>query len=298
MRPDRVLVTGVAAVLLAATSCSHQPDVHTAPAAVSGEPSTDVYLYRLGRSLLPRERLTNITNRRGYDNQPSWDGGALLYTAQVNGQTDIYRYRSGTTTAVTQTPESEYSASVTPDGRAVSVVRVERDSTQRLWRFPEAGGAPSIVLDSIKPVGYYAWLDSTTLALYVLGTPNTLRIADTRTGKARVSTTAIGRSLQRVPRSRSASFVQREGNAWVLRTVDPRTFRIDSVALLPDSAEYVTWRSERVVYTAGGSRIYRMDLPARRWNLVADLGLRGIRHISRIAISPDGSTLALVADDQ
>ena len=100
-------------------------------------------------------------------------------------------------------------------------MRVERDSTQRLWRFPTDGSAPSLVLRDVKPVGYFAWLDSVTLALFVLGNPNTLQIADTRTGVARVVTSNIGRSLQRVPGGRRASFVQRDGATWILKTVDP-----------------------------------------------------------------------------
>jgi hypothetical protein len=290
-----------AALLFLLAACSRPgaaPVPVTPPAAAaSAEPSTDVYTYRLERLLPFGERLVNVTRRRGYDNQPAWDGSAILYTANVGSQTDIYRYAGGAHSRVTNTPESEYSPSITPDGAAVSVVRVEADSTQRLWRFPDGGAAPTVLLHDVKPVGYYAWLDSTTLALYVLGDPNTLRIADTRTGRARVSTTAIGRSLQRVPGGRKASFVQRSGNRWVLKTVDPRTFRLDSIAVLPDSAEYVAWRSDRVVYTAGGSRIYRMDLPRTRWTLVVDLAERGIRRISRVALSPDGGTLAFVADD-
>lgn len=289
------------ALLLVAAACARpaaEPPVATVPpVAALVEPSTDVYVYRLERLLPFGERLVNVTRRRGYDNQPAWDGSAILYTANLGNQTDIYRYAGGAHTRVTNTPESEYTASITPDGRAVSVVRVEADSTQRLWRFPDDGGAPTVILGEVKPVGYYAWLDSTTVALYVLGEPNTLRIADIRTGRARVSTTAIGRSLQRVPGGRKASFVQRSGSRWVLKTVDPRTFRLDSLVVLPDSAEYVAWRSDRVVYTAGGSRIYRMDLPRTRWNLVADLSGRGIRRISRIALSPDGRSLAFVADD-
>ena len=45
------------------------------------------------------------------------------------------RRRVGSTTRVTNTPESEYSPTVTPDGAHISVIRVEADGTQRLWRF-------------------------------------------------------------------------------------------------------------------------------------------------------------------
>ena len=88
----------------------------------------------------------------------------------------------------------------------------------------------------------------------------------------------------------------------MLETVDPTlladgTFDIDTIAAMPDSADYVVWRSSTELYTAAGSRIYRMRLPEVTWELVEDLAEKGIRRISRLALSPDGSRLALVADD-
>jgi hypothetical protein len=262
--------------------------------------STDVYLHRFGQ-----HAVFNITNRAGYDNQPGWDGNSrLMYTLQYAGQTDIAAidFESATNANVTTTPESEYSAATTPDGKAITVVRVERDSTQRLWRFPKEGGTPSLVLRDIKPVGYFAWLDTNTVALFVLGSPNTLQIADTRTGVGRVVTTNIGRSLQRVPRSRRASYLHRVDNKWVLETVDPTPlagggFDVDTIAVMPDSADFVVWRSATELYTAAGSRILRMRLPNRSWTLVDDFSDLGIRRISRLALSPDGRRLAFVADE-
>jgi WD40 repeat protein len=297
-------------VLVAACSRAPKPQLPTAqgPAAASATaapPSTDIYLYRLGRSLIPfRNRLSNITNRPGYDNQPSWDGNRrLLYTSIQGGQADIYQldFETSAIGRVTATPESEYSAAITPDGKAISVVRVELDSTQRLWRFPKDGSAPSVVLQNIKPVGYYAWLDTATLALFVLGTPNTLQIADARTGTASVVTTNIGRSLQRVPGGRRASYVHRVGTRWVLETVDPAprngAFDIDTIAVLPDSADYVVWRSPTELYTAAASRIFRMRRPSKSWEQIADLSEHGIHRISRLALKPDGTRLAIVAEE-
>ena len=274
------------------------------PAPASNAPSTDIYLYRFSRFPLG-SAVFNITNRRGYDNQPSWNGNdRLLYTSQSGGQTDIYEvdFGRGVIDRFTDTPESEYSASLTPDGNAITVVRVERDSTQRLWRFPKDRSAPSLVLPDIRPVGYFAWLDVSRLALFVLGQPATLQIADTRTGAARVVVSNIGRSLQRVPGGSRASYLHRTGSRWMIETVDPDprgdgSFDIDIIAPLPDSAEYVAWRSSSELYTASGSRILRMRLPDKTWELVEDLSVRGIRRISRIALSPDGTRLALVADD-
>src|SRR5688500_7139138 len=289
------------AVLIA--GCGRPVIRSPAPASESAAPSTDIYLYRFGRFGLGAG-VSNITNRVGYDNQPSWDGNSrILFTSQSAGQTDIYQidFETSTISRVTETPESEYSAALTPDGKAIAVVRVERDSTQRLWRFPKDGSAPSVVLPAIKPVGYFAWLDSTTLAMFVLGSPNTLQIGDTRTGSARVVTTGIGRSIQRVPGGRRASYVRRVGQRFVLESVDPvpvgSGFDIDTLATLPDSAEFVVWRSATEAITAAGSRILRLRLPEKTWVVVDDLSSAGIRGITRLSLSPDGSRLALVAED-
>src|SRR5258708_4611584 len=132
------------------------------------------------------------------------DGTGILFTSTRGGgrQTDIYRYEvvSGATTQVTRTPESEDSPTVTPDGSHISVIRVEADGTQRLWRFALDGGAPELILPGIKPVGYHAWADNSTLALFVLGSPASLQLADASAGTAEVLVRGINRSIQRIPR--------------------------------------------------------------------------------------------------
>jgi len=268
-------------------------------------PPTDVYLWRFN---LPKPSVINITKRAGYDNQPGWVGVPLFYTAQVDGQTDIHQWNveTGAIGPVVKTPESEYSAAPTPDGAGYAVIRVEMDSAQRLWRFPlRGGGSPSVILPDIKPVGYFAYLDANTLALFVLGdrsSPSTLQIADTRTGKGVVVTTNIGRSIQHVPGGRRASFTQRMAGKTILQTVDPTpradgSFAIDTVATLPDSADYVVWKSATHAITGAGSRLMQLQLPSKEWTVLADLSTQGIRRISRLALSHDGRRIAFVADE-
>ena len=184
-------------------------------AAAQPPPDTEIYLAPLRRTsgLLSVGTPENITSNPGYDNQPFFtaDNKAVLFSSIRGGatQTDIFKYDMETRkiTQVTHTAESEYSPTVTPLGQ-LSVVRVELDAakTQRLWQFTADGGDPHVILDALKPVGYHAWANDHILALYVLGTPATLQVADVHGGPARIVATDIGRSLARIPgRDRSAS---------------------------------------------------------------------------------------------
>jgi hypothetical protein len=284
----------------AAPSAADAQPVPVSPAP--GLPATDVFLLdfqeRDGQIRLGPPR--NLTARDGYDNQPAFtlDGLGVLYTSiREDGQADVYRYDIGlgTTVRVTRTPESEYSPTPTPDGRGISVVRVEMDSTQRLWRFDRDGRNPRLVLEEVRPVGYHAWGDEWTIALFVLGEPSTLQLADTRTGLAAVMAENIGRSLHRIPGRRAVSFVdkQEDGDWWV-RALDLDTRRIEAVAPTLLDVEDLAWTPSGTLLMGQGSVLYRWNREAEEWWEVADLEAAGVRGITRLALSPRGDRLAVV----
>jgi WD40 repeat protein len=275
-------------------------------------PDTEVFLATLS---IQAGKLTvgtpeNISNSPGYDNQPAFsrDGASLYFTSARGGpapetnepQMDIYRYdiASKKTAQLTRTPESEYSATVTPDGRHLSVIRVEADKTQRLWKFTTAGSEPSVVLTDIKPVGYHAWLDEHTLALFVLGPPATLQVADTRTGKAVVAASDIGRSLQRIPGG-GVSFVQRTGQGTRGLTIMELTLRDGKpvtsavIGAAPGATEeYVAWTPDGTLLMPAGGALYGWRRGDKEWKAVANISLR---NVSRLAVSPRGDSIAFVA---
>jgi hypothetical protein len=246
----------------------------------------------------------NITDRPGYDNQPGFttDGRAVLFTSvRADAQADIYRYDIAArraTRATTTAPESEYSATAIEGGRAISVVRVERDSAQRLWRFPLDGGAPTVILERVRPVGYHAWADDHTLALFVLGSPNSLQLADTRTGKADSIATGIGRSLHRVPGSRKISFVRKlSGTEWWVETLDPASRATTRLIRLPEGVEDYAWLpSGSIICGRGSTLLWWSGKSGADWQQVADLTTAGVHGITRLAISPQGNRIALVAE--
>lgn len=269
-------------------------------------PATDIYVADLrvaGRRVTVGTPV-NATARPGYDNQPFFlpSGRALLYTSiRQDGQADIYRYdlAKKSSAQLTRTPESEYSPTPLPKGAGFSVVRVEGDSTQRLWAFDADGTHARLVLDSIKPVGYHAWGDDHTLVLFVLGTPSTLRIADARAPDApgEVIARDIGRSLQRIPGRGAVSFVQRDSvdGPW-LAELDIRTRKVTQLVKAPAGADFFVWTPAGIVLTASGTTLYAWD-PRRGgdWETVTDFAPAGLTNVTRLAVSPRGDRLAIVA---
>jgi hypothetical protein len=246
----------------------------------------------------------NLTGRPDYDNQPHFvpDGTGLWYTANdpQSGQSDIWRYDFATSRVARVTmssPESEYSATPLPDGSGISTIRVEADSTQRLWRFDFDGSGEAVLLENVAPVGYHAWVDEYTVVMFVLGDPPTLQRGDTRTGRAEVFAEDIGRSIQKIPGSFDVSFVQRheDGGATIMRLPGdgsaPQPI-IESV----DGADFHAWAPNGTLLQASGSVVYAAR-PGRTdgWAPVADFGSLNIV-LSRLAVSPDGSQIALVAE--
>ena len=280
----------------------------TAPLSAAAQTGTDIYLARIAGTgaALTLSAPQNITARAGYDNQPHFtaDGRALLYTvAHDDGQTEIHRFEiePGRTLQVTRTAESEYSATPLPDG-GFSAVRVEQDSTQRLWRFRADGTAVAPVLD-LAPVGYHAWLDEHTLVLFVLGQPSTLRIADTRTGGVRILAERIGRSLHRIPGSGRASFVQRVDSTLHIAAYDPVDGGFTVLAGAPPAAgaDDVPWTEADHAWMPDGTLVAARG---KRMYLHGPGGWRAIAHfpdlpgsITRIAVSPDGAAIAFVVDE-
>ncbi|MEZ4416515.1 MAG: hypothetical protein R3E10_12280 [Gemmatimonadota bacterium] len=246
------------------------------------------------------ENALNVTERPGYDNQPAFtpDGGTLLYTQGTSdGRTDIIRYdlATGTRSALHPSPgTSEYSALVHPDGSGVVVVRVEPDSTQRLWLLSEGG--EDVLLPDLKPVGYHAWVDVSHVALFVLGNPATLQLADPTTGTTRVMAERIGRSLQRLPGRRAISFTAvPDSVAWIrVLDVDEGSTR-DLVPALEGSEDHA-WTPDGTLIMGRGSVLYARSTDVDgTWRQIADLSELG-SNITRIAVHPQGTHIAIVLE--
>ena len=305
----------------APSQAAPQPPV-TPPAPAQAPPDTEIYLapLKIANGVIEVGTPLNITNSPGYDNQPSFtpDGSSVLF-ASVRGtlpaslggsntQSDIYRYDIATraTSRVTQTLESEYSPTPMPDGRGISVIRVEADGTQRLWSVHPSGPKiqAAVILRDIKPVGYHAWADAQTLALFVLGQPATLQLADTRTGQARTLASDIGRSIQRIPGAgpvRDISFVQRERDGQSVRLTIKKLNPASGVvsvltpAVAGSREADTAWAPDGTLLMAKDGVLFSWKPGQEEWKEVTSLARLSLAGVTRLAVSPAGDYLAIVA---
>jgi len=197
-----------------------------------------------------------------------------------------------------------------PDGRHFSAVRVEADGTQRLWRFTIEGTDPALLLPDVKAVGYHAWIDSGRLALYILGAsgeqgsgrPSTLQMATLADGSTRIVASNIGRSIQRMPDGR-VSFVSREqdsGGSPVktsIRAWDPTSGRIDTLVDAPEGQSDVdtAWTPDGTLLVSNRTALLAWRPGDSTLSAAVDLAPLGLSGASRLAISPKGDRIAIVA---
>jgi Tol biopolymer transport system component len=297
----------IVAIAVLAAALTQQPAKPPAP-----PPATDIHELVFDGTLagLKSAKPRGVATERGYENQPSFtpDGNTILFTANRDGkQTDIFEFdrASRKSRQLVATPEAEYSPTVTPDGTGFSVIRVESDGTQRLWRFDRRGENPRIVLNDIKPVGYHTWVDADTLVLFVLGPPATLHLARVPTGKSEVLARDIGRSLQRIPGGSSVSFVQRDAEGeFSINALDPAKSSITRlVRALPGSTDRdCAWLADGTLLMSAGTRIFahRPTMPPsgpESWTEAFDTAAHKLGPVTRMAVAPDGKALAFVVGE-
>lgn len=285
---------------------SDAPDASVAEASADrttvAPPGTDVWAGELrsrGDSLTVTG-LVNVTRRAGYDNQPAFlpNGDGFLYTVvDSSGGADVWRYDlgSGRTEPVTRTrPESEYSPTPLPDGDGFSAVRVEADSSQRLWRFDLDGTDPSVLYPEVEPVGYHAWAGREWTVMFVLGDPPSLRAAHASSGEVREIARDVGRSIQSIPGRAAVSFVQRDpdgdGSRMMRWSEATGATRITET---PEGGDDHAWTPEGVLLMGSGREIRGWSEAWDGWRTV---GVVPAGSVTRMAVSPDGSRIAVVVD--
>jgi len=273
-------------------------------------PNTDIWLLdiKLENNTLLLTNPVNITNRIGYDNQPEFspDGKYILYTSiRDEKQSDIYKYDLNTKkiTQFTKTSTSEYSPTFMPDGKNISVVMVEADSAQRLWKFSANGAEPSLIMKDIDSVGYHCWLDNTHVALFLITDPMKLIFTDIISEKSIFIKDSIGRSMHCLKDKRGIHFFYSHNDSIYSTELNNIITRFKTIKKFKGD-DFCVYNEETII-AGNGSNLYLNKFSStdkedseKGWTEIIDLSKYGIAAITRIAVSPDGKKLAIVAESK
>lgn len=286
----KIILSSLGIILIQASVFAQQP------------PGTDIYLFDLafkkGKFVLTNA--VNISDRKGYDNQPFFhpDKPLIYYTsADEEGRTDIlvYNYASNETQKLTNTPEREYSPTVTPDKKFISCIIQRDNGAQDLGKYPIDGGNAEIIIDNLT-VGYHVWRDDNTLFLFVLGQPNTLHEYSVADKTDKIISQNIGRSLHRVLGTTNISFVDKDSAEWTIKKIKRKDGTIETVGKTLPGREDLTWTpGGKIIMSDGVKLFYWMPGKSKDWTpIYFPDGLSGI---TRLTVNAKGNKIAVVANE-
>lgn len=270
-------------------------------------PAFEIYLMYIGGDEISGYTYSepfNITNQRGYDNQPYFaaDGKNILFSSiRDDRQADIYTYsiQSNSVKQITNTIESEFSPEITGDGKYITVVRIERDSSQRMWTIKMKNKKAKVLMPDIYNVGYYSRIDENNIALFVLPEPFNLLLANVTEQKAIPIDSNIGRCIKMIPFENAFSYLTKNDSlSWEINKYSISSKTTSMVCKVPAAGEDFAWRIDGNLFMANGTSVYYYDYNQdNKWYLLDDMSKFGIGNIYRLAFSTDGKWMAIVAEE-
>ncbi len=255
----------------------------------------------------------NVSNRTGYDNQPHFtpDSNGLLFSAMYKteeqgdkAQTDFMYHdiNKGGVVNFSNSAASEYSPTITPDGKHVSMIRVGDDGKQLLWQYPFDLSSQNVEKQgtSLKPnvfdVGYHVWINPKELLVFMLGEPMTLQRLNLQTDKLSLVDNNIGRTLRKVPNKDLFSYTKLVNDRWLVKLYNPMTKGVKNAVLLPSDNMYYAWHQDGRLLSAQDNvvKVINSNVFGDKWRTFADFSTDCKGQITRMVMSNNSQYLAFV----
>ncbi|PBQ32617.1 hypothetical protein CNR22_12830 [Sphingobacteriaceae bacterium] len=268
---------------------------------VSGQvPNTDLWLFKIETDKLKQTVLKNplnITNREGYDNQPSFSGdGKRIYYVSIkeDKQADIYYYEitNKTTLPFTKTKLSEYSPTLTDNGGFIASVVVEADSAQRIHFINTVSGIDDNKLE-MDSVGYFTFLNTDTVIYYKLTDPHSLRYYVTSTNEDKWLGNAPIRTFKALNRH-TFIYGLKDSTQVHFYKYDFLLRKASRYASYPSANEDIVWHPLWGLVKSEETKLLRYDESKGQWVLLFDLASFQIKKITRFAFDPKTKYLVVV----
>lgn len=274
----------------------------------SGQAGSEIFLFDMNikNGHVSISGGVNITNHKGYDNQPSFHPSKpIIYYSSFNdsGRSDIkyYNYQKKETNNLTLTQEKEYSPTVTPDGKFISCIIQRDNGAQDLGKYPINGGGSEVLINNLK-VGYHAWVDKDKLLLFILvdSNTNTLHYYNLSTKTDTIIANNPGRSLHKIPGQNAMSFIQKNsGKEWLIQKFDLSTGAITTIAPTLPGQENLTWLKNNIILMSDGTKLFAYHVGTdKEWQpVIIEGNTTMLKGVTRLATNNRNTKLAVVVSE-
>lgn len=269
---------------------------------------TEVWLGKLDMSGggFAVSELVNISQDPGYDNQPSFypDGEALLYTTEATSLDD-----SGLGVHAVRYDIARGTRTLLPDAKGFSPTPVGREQLMVLRQgrvfLHDAAGKLLAEATKTSTAGYFTPFDETTWVMFMNEPERRIILYNPKTNEEETLARGANTAPFRVPGARAVTFVSQspfpavegEKAKQVLQRLALDSKKVATLATLPfETGGHHLWTDRGTLLMASGPVVYEWS-PARpeEWKPVYRASDPQLQGISRIAISPDRSRIALVS---
>ncbi|MBP6183775.1 MAG: hypothetical protein KA479_02470 [Saprospiraceae bacterium] len=269
-------------------------------------PNTHIYHFQLNMvgfsPVLSKPQFLTGFNLGGYNNQPFFKTKDEIWITsdyKGNGHTDLWKLNLSNhlLTRLSNSASDEFSPGIQPETDHISAVRIETDTakTQRLWIFdrdkPNYGTAYP---RTQKGVGYYAWKNLDTLALFIVGEPHQLMLHANLSGNTHLVALRAGRCFLFDPKGRLLYVQKVTEDSWYIKYYHAESGHGGIISKTLANSEDFCLLSDGSFLMASGSQIFRfrpeMDID---WQPFADLSVYGLQAINRIVQYGDNQLIVV-----
>jgi hypothetical protein len=242
--------------------------------------------------------LKNISNHRGYDNQPSFlpDGASLLFTTEASSLDETglgvhaVRYDFATGKSTPLPLARGFSPTPTADGRIMLLRQ------GGVW-LHDARGKLLRALTDTKEAGYFLRFEDDRWVLFMNDKDRRIVLYDPVTHALETMITGAITAPYRVPGERAVTFVVQEKETLTLHRLDVDEKRVTTLATIPfPTGGHHVWTPRKTIFIASGPEIREWD-PRKpdAWPIVHRFSEPDLQGITRIALSPTSDRVALVS---
>ena len=271
-------------------------------------PETDIWLVNLVKKegKYNYEKPINITNRSGYDNQPSFtidNKGVYFVSVKEDKQSDVYLYtiNKKVISQLTKTFESEYSPTLNIDKKKITCVVVLKDSSQQLFNYNVENILPSseiaIGLPNADSVGYFTWLNKDTILYYKLTEPHSLRAWDIASNKDVWICDHPTRAFKKIGNTSQFIYgIKKDTSSVEFRIYNPILRESKVYATYPSSSEDFVWHDELGLIKSENSDLMNYNPKTKTWDILFSFSNLGIKKITRFVFDSKTKQLAVVSN--